>query len=230
MFWRERGIKQMSNQENIRRVPLMYLLASFALLVPFPGRLAYGIVFIVLINIQMLSITFFKHLVNMLHLENLLSVLTASMLICESIIFKQLLILYSPLMALVLGFDIYLSAVSSFIISHLYPVDTAGKEATLLEFKNNMCSSLLFSLFALCIFLIRDVFGYGTITFPGRSSLISFTLLPASDTAHFGVIFAFIPGAIMLVSIAVFFVWSLKFSVGVASAELPGGEKNDAAD
>ncbi len=198
------------------------MLASFALVVPFPGRLAYGILLVILLNLQMLSITFFRRLVELVHLDDLLSVLTAAMLLCESIIFKQLLALYSPLMALTLSFVIYLPAVSSFVISHLHPVDSSLDKWD--EVRGNIRQSLSFSGLALVFFLVRDVLGYGTLTLPGRRGLLCMNILSQSESVHTGVFFASIPGAILLVFISFFLTWQLrrKFdSVGGTSDDRP---------
>ncbi len=189
-------------------VVFSYMLASFALVIPFPGRFAYGILLVLLLNVQMLSLTFFRALVELVHLDDLLSVLVAAMLLCESIIFKQLLALYSPLMALTLSFAIYLPAVSSFIISCLHPAD-AGLDR-LGEVRENMRLSLSFSTVALVFFLIRDVFGYGTITLPGRKGLVCLTLLSQRESVHVGVFLASIPGAVLLVFFSFFMMWQLR--------------------
>ncbi|MBQ9539657.1 MAG: hypothetical protein IJU95_10355 [Treponema sp.] len=192
-----------------------FLLSSLALLIPFPGRLAYGLVFVLLLNVQMLSIVFFRFLVKLVHLDDMLSVLTAAMLICESIIFKQILSLYSPIMALTLSFVIYLPAVSSFVISQLN--SSGDSQAPLEQALHNMRLSLFFSILSLLFFLIRDLFGYGTISFPGRKALHCLYLLPQTEGAHIGCFLATIPGAILLVFFSAFLVWKLhrKFdSVG----------------
>ncbi len=197
-----------------------FMLASFALVIPFPGRLAYGILLVILLNVQMVSITLFRRLVELVHLNDLLSVLTAAMLLCESIIFKQLLALYSPLMALSVSFIIYLPAVSSFIISRLRPSD-AGLEV-MGEVRGNLRQSLSFSAIALVFFLIRDVFGYGTLTLPGRKGLLCINILSQSEDAHVGVFLASIPGAILLVFIVFFLAWKLR-----RKFDLLGGASDD---
>ncbi|MBP5465097.1 MAG: hypothetical protein J6Y13_08020, partial [Treponema sp.] len=86
----------MKTYQMEKDISFSFMLASFALLIPFPGRLAYGIVLVLLLNVQMLTIPFFKSLVRFAQLDDLLSVLTAVMLLCESVVFKLLLSLYSP--------------------------------------------------------------------------------------------------------------------------------------
>ncbi|MBP5158125.1 MAG: hypothetical protein K6G18_15635 [Treponema sp.] len=198
----------MRTQQMEKDVSFSFLLASFALLIPFPGRLAYGILLVILLNVQMFSIAFFRGLVELVHLNDLLSVLTAAMLMCESIIFKQLLAIYSPLMALTLSFVIYLPAVSSFIISRLNPLDAQLDcwGAT----KGNMGYSLAFSGIALAFFLARDIIGYGTITLPGRKELLCIHLFGQGEGAHVGVFLATIPGAILFAFTTSFVMWRIR--------------------
>ena len=185
-----------------------FMLASFALLIPFPGRLAYGIILVLLLNIQMLTMPFFRRLVEFARLDDLLSVLTAVMLLCESIVFKQLLSLYSPLLALTLSFVIYLPAVSAFVISHLRPSDRASDLAG--EVRGNLRYTLSFSIFALVFCLVRDIAGYGTITLPGRNTLACLSIAASdSEGIHIGVFLASIPGAVLLVFIACFLIWRI---------------------
>ena len=67
-----------------------FLTASLALLVPSPGRFAYGITLLFMLNLLMLAGTLFKHLVKSLGLDDLLPVLLAVFLMTISVIFKQI--------------------------------------------------------------------------------------------------------------------------------------------
>ncbi|HBG66779.1 MAG TPA: hypothetical protein DDW78_09945 [Treponema sp.] len=172
----------------------IYMMASMAMLVPFPGRLAYGIILVILLNLLMLSGTLFRRLVSLLSLDNLLSVLIAVLLVSEAVIFKQLLVLYSPLMALTLGFSLFLPAVSSFLIGSLYQPGAGQLYADILS---NLKQSGLFSLYALFIFLVRDIFGYGTLSLPSRTGLVQLQVLPAKS-GGIGMFWASVPGALLL--------------------------------
>ena len=199
----------MKTYQMEKDISFSYMLSAFALLIPFPGRLAYGIILVLLLNVQMLTIPFFKSLVRFARLDDLLSVLTAVMLLCESVVCKLLLSLYAPLLALTLSFVIYLPAVSAFVISHLRPADRTTDKLT--EIRDNMRYSLAFSAFALLFFLIRDICGYGTITFPGRKDLVCLTLPAAhADGLHLGVFLASIPGAVLLVFFIFFLIWQIR--------------------
>lgn len=181
----------------------VYLMASLAMLVTFPGRLAYGLVLIVYIYISMILMTLFQNLIYKFSLESLLSVLTAVFLISESIFFKQLLIIYSPVMALTLSFAIYIPAVSSFFITRLY---RPNSESVVGDLAQNIKYCSGFSLFALFIFLFRDIFGYGTISFPSRTGISQIELFSSADKLHVGTFWASVPGAVLLCGLVLFII------------------------
>ncbi len=205
-----------------------FLLASFAMIVPFPGRFAYGIILVIVLAFEMLSISLFKQLVKKLSLDNMLSILTAVLLISESIIFKQFLIMYSPILALTLSFDIYFPAVSAFIISRLTADDSKSmnvefiSDTIVTETKLNMEKTLRFSILALFIFAFRDIFGYGTLTLPARKGLASLMIFHDTEKSAIGALFASIPGAILILLACLFFIMYIEKNLKVA-----GGIAND---
>jgi len=177
-----------------------FLTASLALLVPSPGRFAYGIILLFMLNLLMLAGTLFKHLVKVLDLDELLPVLLAVFLMTVSVIFKQLLITLSPLAALTLGFIIYMPAVSSFLIGNLYSQNSDDIKENLAV---NLKESILFSIFALAVFLFRDIFGYGTISLPAASGLVEISLLKVREGGFYpGIFWATIPGALVIIALS----------------------------
>ncbi|MCR5317461.1 MAG: hypothetical protein K6E22_04460 [Treponema sp.] len=177
-----------------------FLTASLALLVPSPGRFAYGIILLLMLNLLMLAGTLFKHLVKVLDLDELLPVLLAVFLMTVSVIFKQLLIMLSPLAALTLGFIIYMPAVSSFLIGNLYSQNSDNIKENLAV---NLKESFLFSIFALAVFLFRDIFGYGTISLPSASGLVEIPLLKVKEGGFYpGIFWATIPGALVIIALS----------------------------
>ena len=181
-----------------------YITASLSLIVPLPGRLAYGIVALILLNFLMLFGTFFRKLIQVLDLLDLQHVLLPVFLMFLTILFKQFLIIYSPIMALSMGFLIYMPAVSSFLIGCLYDKSTE-KIKTDLYF--NMKESLIFSFFALLIFLFRDIFGFGTLSFPGKFKLIEVIITNYNpEKTYIGVFWASIPGALVITALGVVFI------------------------
>ena len=199
-----------------------FLTASLALLVPAPGRFAYGILLLLLMNILMLAGTLFKRLVNVLKVDELLPILLAVFLITLSILYKQILAIFSPVLALTLSFVIYMPAVSSFVIGNLY--SQSAKEGEL-NIKENMKHSFHFSLYALLVFLFRDIFGYGTISLPSASGLIGIPVMPIKEGGFYaGIFWASIPGAVVItaLSIAVYSYVSSKFEMVKKEEEING--------
>lgn len=180
----------------------VFVAASLALLVPAPGRLAFGIILILSLNITMLIGTLFRKLISILKFDDLQSVLVAMMLVCVTMLQKLLLTFYNPVYALTLGFLLYLPSLSSFLIGYFFD---PSREPLILELKDNMSQSLRFSLFALILFFLRDIFGYGTITFPASKGLLSIDLSVKPFLLQIGNFVASIPGTLVLVGLVIVF-------------------------
>ena len=179
----------------------LFVTASLAVIVPAPGRFAYGLVLVLMLNLLMLLGTLFRSLLKRMLVEDLQPVLVPLFLMTLAIICKQLLILYSPLMALVLSFVLYMPAVSSLLIGALYEREKLPLAVSLGE---NMKESLLFSLYALAVFLFRDICGYGTVTLPSASGLRIIPVLSGdSSSVALGTFWASIPGAFVLTALMV---------------------------
>lgn len=191
-----------------------FIAISLAVLVPVPGRFACGLILVIALNLFMFIGTIFRKIIYDVHLEDLQPVLIAIFLIFMGVIFKQLLILYSPILALTLGFVIYMEAISSFIVGSLYEVsnNTMGQ-----DIKINMTRSLKFSLIALIFFLLRDILGYGTITLPKTTGYITLNLFANAKFFVPSVFLASIPGALVLV--AVFLVIFVRINRKLAIAK-----------
>lgn len=181
-----------------RKSTYFYFAAALALLVPVPGRFAFGIVMLLLFNFLILCGVLFHHAILYLHLKELRNILLAIEQVALVIFFKQLLILYCPVIALNLGFLMYLSAFSSGIILYVYR-ETPPRLA--LDLQCNLGKSAIFSAFAAAFFLIRDIVGYGTITFPLWRKIGCLTLPTTEGLAATGSLVATIPGAFMLLGL-----------------------------
>lgn len=193
----------------------VYLMASLSMLVPFPGRFAYGIVLVIAMYASMIFMTLFQNLIYKFSLESLLSALTAVFLITESVFFKQLLIMYSPVMALTLGFVIYIPAVASFFVMRLYRPNVSSIVADLSQ-NIRYCGG--FSLFSLCIFLFRDIFGYGTISFPSRTGIVQLVIFSSAEKVHAGSFWASMPGAVLLCGLVLYIISYADQSMKIAGA------------
>lgn len=174
----------------------IFTVISFALLIAAPGRFAFGI--IICAELFFLSIIGFSisSLINKLKLFQFKSVLTIITLIFSTVLFKQIIMIFFPLVALQLSFVFYLPAVSSYMIGILYKNEDAK---SLFE---HLKLILFFSLFALVFYLFRDIFGFGTFTLPVSTGLHEFILFD-SKTLSWCIFFASIPGALFLVSVSI---------------------------
>lgn len=177
----------------------LYVTASLALIVPAQGRFAYGLILLLELNVLMFFGILFRSLLKTLSLSDMQAVLLPLFLITLSIICKQLVILISPLSALILSFVLYMPAVSSLLIGAMHDEE---KESLKISLSKNMRTTILFSIFALLIFLFRDIFGYGTITFPSQNGLTIFTIFKSNRFA-LGTFWASIPGALILTALVV---------------------------
>lgn len=168
---------------------------SLATLIAVPGRFAFAVALIVLLYFLVVATLVFKRLVLALFDEETRSLVMALVLICLCVLFRQALILFSPLTALVLGLSVFMPALTSFILGNLWSCEQSSfSEQMKKELKN--CTT--FSLLAALFFLLRDVLGYGTFSLPCPSGLWELRLFSPSSSALPLSFFASIPGAVVL--------------------------------
>ena len=119
------------------------------------------------------------------------------MLISVVVLYKQLIILYAPFTALVMGFTLYLPALSAFVIS---TVHHPSEQSLAAQVHQNGIVALKFSITALAFFLFRDIFGFGTITFPTHTGLWELQLIQGADKNYLGTFWASVPGALIIIA------------------------------
>lgn len=174
-----------------KRIYFIFIAASFALLVSAPGRLAYGLVLIVEMNLLVLASASFAAFVRRFEFGNLRKVVMLSFVIFATVLFRQILILFSPVIALTLGFVIFLPPVSVFLFGNVFAERTPYPSDALRQ-------SLVFSAFALVFFFLRELLGFGTISFPMPNGIGEARFFDSRSTA-FCSLFASVPGALLLV-------------------------------
>lgn len=178
-----------------------YFTVYLALLVPAPGRFVYGFTLMTellfLSAAASLSILF----VQKIKFEQLKSTIFISIVIAFVILFRQIMILINAEVVLTLGFLLFLPPVSLFILNILF---SQTNENFLEQFKQNIVKTLFFTLGGTIVFLIRDIFGYGTFTFFGKNRFIYEKIL--FDPEKIGVfsLLATIPGVIILLVLTYF--------------------------
>ena len=185
-----------------RRSIYVFVSATLAMIVPPPGRLVYGIVLILLLNLLMFAGNIINTIIKNFELKELQSSVILAFIICTTILYRQLLVFLNPEIVMTLGFVFYLIPVSFFVIGYLFnDEDKPFKE----RIKFSLKHSLTFSIYALFIFLFRDIFGYGTITyFNSDFQIVEKIILPEDSTGILSV-FASIPGVLILSSVVLFF-------------------------
>lgn len=191
-----------------------YIAASLAVLIPVQGRFGYGIILIIALNLFLIFGILIRKFLEIIQLKDFQSVITAVFLVSIAVLFKQFLILYSPVNAMVLGFSIYMTAAATYITSFLFG---QSKNTLKEDVIFNMKKSRNYSLFALVFFLFRDIFGYGTITFPVFSGLKSIVLVKSKNNFSFGTFWATIPGAIFLFAILIAFFALINYRLNIVA-------------
>lgn len=173
-----------------KKLYFIFIAASFALLVSAPGRLAYGLVLIIEMNILAISASVFSNFMESFDLGNLHDVLTLSFVVFVTILYRQFLILFSPVTALTLGFVMYLPPISIYLFGNLFDEQVSPPIKVLKQ-------TLVFSVFAFLFFLARDIIGYGTISVPVHNGIAEARLFDSYSSA-FCSFFASVPGALLL--------------------------------
>lgn len=172
---------------------------SFALLIAAPGRFAFGLILCFELFFLIFTGFVFSFILKKLELKEMNSIITVISLIFSTILYKQIIMCLFPVIALQLSFVFYLPAVTSYIIGIIYKNVESSTKISLVE---NLKISSFFSLIALFFYLIRDVLGYGTFTFPSSKGISEYIILKP-ETLSWGTLFASIPGCLVLVSVAI---------------------------
>ncbi len=176
----------------------IFTAASFALLVSTAGRFAYGLILILEFNILLFSGFLFSGLVKKINIANLEYAVTLSSIIFAAVLYKLILVLICPVLALTLSFSIFMPAVSAFLIGNIF----YNSENQDVHFIDAVKMTGKFSIYALAFFLIRDVLGFGTFTFPAKNGIHELFIFDSTKSMFFS-FFASVPGALMLVALTI---------------------------
>ena len=137
--------------------------------------------------------TTFRFFVNKINSGNTEKILTLALLIFITIIFKRLLVLFSPVLGIMLSFSIYFVPVSSLCLEHLYSKDDYSSSKV---FGQNMKKSGLFSLYLFLFFLFREIIAFGSISIPVVKGIKLLKFLPWSTN-----FWATIPGTFIILGV-----------------------------
>lgn len=174
----------------------IFTVISFALLIASPGRFAFGLIICAELFFLAICGLIVSALLEKLNLNQFKSILTIITLIFSTILYKQIIMWLFPLIALQLSFVFYLPAISSYMIGMIYKNDSK------IKFSENIKIISFFSIFALVFYLIRDILGFGSFTFPTLNGIFELIIFN-SKTLSWSVFFASMPGALFLVSVSI---------------------------
>ena len=181
-----------------RKSTYVFLATALMMLVLAPGRFVYGFVLIMELNFIVLMGTLSISLVKKLKIDELQSVTVLFLMLASTVLYRQIMILMQPEIVLTLGFLIYVIPISFYSIGYVF-ADTDKKLSERL--KNNMLQTLIYSIFALLFFLIRDILGYGTFTFLGKGHQIYEKVIIKAEKTGLLSIIASVPGALIFSAI-----------------------------
>lgn len=179
----------------------IYIAAYLAILIPSPGRFVFGVAIMFELFLLVIIGTLMNSFVKKIKMDELNTIIIMLVLICFSILYRQILVILYPEIALVLGFVLYLPPVSLFLVGYIFTEmdQTIGE-----RLKSNSQNVLVFIICGLLFFLFRDIAGYGTFTFFGQNHQIYEKVLLNSDIVGIFTFFASIPGSMILAGIILF--------------------------
>lgn len=184
-----------------RRSIYVFVSATLAMIVPAPGRFVYGLVLLLELYLLLFSGTLANSISRKFDLKELRSTVIFTSVIMTTILYRELLIFINPEIVITLGFNMYLIPVSFFVIGYLF---TDNESSFGKRFVFNYSQAFIFSIYALVIFIIRDIFGYGTITYFGFGFKIKELILFSEESVSFLSMLASIPGVLFLSSVILF--------------------------
>lgn len=204
----------------------LYITVSLAVLIPVPGRFAYGIIIIAAIDFLMITAVLFNKLLVILEFKTLKPVCILLFLVCSAVLFKQLVILYSPVFGLALGILLFLPVIAVLMLSNFFENHDISLTESL---KENMSEAAWFSAYACIFFLLREIVGYGTITFPAPSGNVKLVFPSLPYFSPF-VFFASVPGGIFLAGILLVLFSGIKRKCMIICRSSELREENDNVD
>lgn len=197
----------------------MYIASFLTLTIPVTGRFVYGFTLILELFILEIAGILINSLVTKLKLNEIRTYFVMFFMIAMTILYRQIIVLTYTEIALTLGFIIYFPPVSVFLTHTLF---TDNEDSLAVRLKNNLISTICFSVVILVFFLFRDIAGYGTFTFFGSNHRIFEKVL--FNPVRIGVFtfFATIPGALVLTGLLIYISLFLRNKYRIISSK---GEK-----
>ena len=108
------------HQHNI----YLYVLSLLPILVVTPARLGCGMIIILFINLSMILGTTLRFFMNKINTGNTDRLVLLLFLLFLTIIYKRLLVIFSPVLGILLSFALYFIPLSSLCLDYLFSKDT----------------------------------------------------------------------------------------------------------
>ncbi|MBE6349960.1 MAG: hypothetical protein E7062_04315 [Spirochaetaceae bacterium] len=160
-----------------RSLVFMLLVSALALVVPFPGRLAFGIVVILFTYLISLTLIGTKVLLQKFVFGDSEPFFMLFLTIFYTLLFKQLLCFFSPVINLTLDFTFY---IIPFYVLFFFPILDEKKIDIKIDFVENLKKLSFTMFFVFIMYLLRDLVGFGTITLPFPSKILEISLFSIS--------------------------------------------------
>ena len=181
-----------------KRFVSIYFSASLACMIPFPGRFAYGIILAVELFVLVFGATLFRAAIGKLEFVRSGNLFFMVFVIFLTMLFRQILAALFPIAALSAGFALYVPAISAFTAG-FFSENESGESIL----KRNVLYTAIFCAFVLVFFLLRDLVGFGTITYITARGIAEKVLFD-SERVAFASFFATLPGVLLSLSLIAF--------------------------
>ncbi len=180
----------------------MNFIPFLIILIPAPGRFAYGLVLILEYIILVIANLSFSKLIEKLKLTKIKFVLLLFSSISLAVLMKLILVFISPVTAMQLGFIMMIPAVVVGTVNYYYFEKTFLTNSNI---KDIIFLTLYFAIFGLLFFLLRDIAGYGTLTIFTTTGIHQIILLH-TDNLLFLTFLATIPGSLIFATLFIYFI------------------------
>lgn len=179
----------------------MFIGALLTLLVPCPARFGYVLLVVIAVDLLMVVGSGMRIAVDSLKFQELGSIMMMVFLVFCTVLIKQFMILYSPVMAMTLSFVLYLIPVSAILVGRVVVNDKTGWKPYCLT---NLQIMGVFTGVSLLFGFIRELIAYESISLPARSGLyiIKLNLHGFIKSTSF---WGSIPGAFIILSMILAF-------------------------
>lgn len=184
-----------------------FIAFTLTMIIPMPGRFVYGVVLALEFNFLVLFGSLINSFINKLKLNELKSFLYIFFFIIITVLFRQILKITQPEIALTLGILTFFPSVSIFLLGYIF---TNSEKKLSEKIKIDMKDSLFYTIYLLVFNLFRDIVGYGTFTFFGANHQIYQKVLFDSSKLSFTSIFASLPGSLVATAIIMYVYFFLK--------------------